>query len=302
LSTVEVSEIFYSLEGESVETGSPTAYIRFARCNKKCPLWNNPDKELSKTGYATLDFDPKEFTELNKLPTISKGCDSQYAVNPVFAHMWKHYDAGELLQATLDTIPFKSWVAPSGLPVILSLTGGEPTLRLKWIVEELLPHPLFQGCKHILFETNCSVPLRQANIDMLYEYAINNNVKITWSNSPKLPNSGELWKTSIVPKIALAQVNSEWELEDPRYSNYVNVNQYFKFVVGSEEDLKTVEQAMNEYYAAGLPRRLVYLMPEACTTEQQENIANKVADMCMQYGYIFSIRLQSILWGNEIGT
>lgn len=207
--TVEVSEIFLSLEGEAVHTGLPTLYIRFARCNKKCPLWNNHNKEVSNTGYATLTFDPKNYKTLKDLPTISMGCDSQYSVNPEFAHLWKRYTAEELLVETLKTIPHGQWSHPeTGQPIILSLTGGEPTTRLKFIVNELLPHPLMDDCKHLLFETNSSSPLRQADLDKLYTWLeAKDDRQITWCNSPKLSDSGEVWEKSIIPSVSVSQRN-----------------------------------------------------------------------------------------------
>lgn len=296
MSQVEVSEVFYSLEGEFTHCGVPTVYIRFARCNKKCPLWNNTREGIGEDGYAKLDFDPAEIQSIRQMPTITRGCDSQYAVNPAFAHTWAKYDAEGLLNAVLDTLPGRSWSNPhSGQPVILSLTGGEPTLKLKWIVNELMEHELFRGCKHILFETNCSVPLRPDDVHKLYSWARDARGKLTWVNSPKLLDSGEEWKRSIMPKVAWAQ------------RNHMDFNHYaeqgFKFVVGRLEDIKDVERAMNDYYEAGIPRDVeVGLMPEACTTEQQQKVARDIAQYCMDYGYRFAIRLQNVLWGNEVGT
>lgn len=300
--TVEVSEIFYSLEGESEEAGLPTVYIRFARCNKKCPLWNNGADGIGSNGYAKLDFDPKDVNSLLTVPTIHRGCDSQYAVNPEFSHIWTKYTADELVKAVLALLPGKSWSHPvTKLPVILSLTGGEPTLKMKWIVQELLTHPLMADCKHILFETNTSVPLRKDDMKALYDWTLRCNSKVTWTNSPKLTNSGEEWKRSIMPQIAMMQRhNGSW-------SGYIESNlrfrQVFKFVVNDQKDIDEVQKAMGEYYAAGIPRDVpVVLMPEACTTEQQQVNARWVADFCMEQGYRFSIRLQNVLWGNAIGT
>jgi organic radical activating enzyme len=292
---VEVSEIFYSLEGEFVETGVPTVYIRFARCNKKCPLWNNTQAGIRSDGYAELGFEPEDYSNLKSLPTITRGCDSQYSVNPRFAHMWKKYEADELIDAVLDLLPGKSWVNPkTGQPVILSLTGGEPTLKLKWIVEEMLESPLMDTCKHILFETNCSVPLRTTDVERLTSWCLHRGCKLTWVNSPKLSDSGEIWGRSIMPQVAMQQRQG--------YFDEVG-EQGFKFVVGKLEDIVDVERAMEEYYQAGIPRDTpVGLMPEACTTDQQMQIARDIAQYCMDFGYRFSIRLQNILWGNEVGT
>jgi len=295
---VEVSEIFTSLEGEQIHTGIPTTYIRFARCNKKCPLWNNPPKEITATGYAPISFNPAEYNNLSSLPLITKGCDSQYSVSTAFSHLWKKYDAPTILQQVLDSIPFHAWVHPAThQPVILSLTGGEPTLRMKFIVNELLPHPLMMGCKHILFETNCSVPLRLQDMNKLYDWLESNECAITWSNSPKLSDSGEIWEDSIVPRIALAQRNEDFIKKYPH-----RFFQYFKFV-SDGSNLVEIKKAMEEYYTGGIPcTSEVALMPAACSKEQQESIMTTLANLCIKEGYRFSVRLQNVLWGNGIGT
>ncbi len=296
---VEVSEIFYSLEGEGPDSGCPTVYIRFARCNKKCPKWNNPNDDLADDGYAKLDFDPKDFAQLDHVPLIHKGCDSQYAVNPKFAHMWYSYSASELMEQVLDTVPQNRFTNTNTYqPIIMSLTGGEPTLYMKFIVEELLQTESMRWCRHLLFETNCSVPIKKEHMEALYKWAKMSGSKITWSNSPKLSDSGETWKSSIKPAIAKMQHHAA------DYHPGVKMNQYFKFVHdGSAQATEEVQRAMNEYYEAGVPRSVdVILMPAACTAEQQIEVQQRVADICMELGYRFSIRLQSVLWGNLVGT
>jgi len=297
---VEISEIFTSLEGESIHSGLPTAYIRFARCNKSCPLFNNPNKTITPNGYAPLTFNPKDFSSLKELPLISIGCDSQYSVSTEFSHLWEKLDATEILTRVLESIPFHSWVHPNThQPVIMSATGGEPTSRMKFIVNELLPNPLMKGCKHILFETNCSVPLRDADINKLYDWLIENDCSITWSNSPKLSDSGEVWEKSIMPNVAVSQRNEEFIKQYPH-----KFFQYFKFVTdGSEQNLAEIKKAMNEYYEGGIPKTVeVALMPMACSKEQQEEIMTPIANLCIREGYRFSIRLQNVLWANGVGT
>jgi len=120
----------------------------------------------------------------------------------------------------------------------------------------------------------------------------------TWSNSPKLSASGEKWEDAIIPSIANLQREIIGDYTCDR------VNQYFKFVVGPrEEDFEEVARAMEEYYAAGIPRTPnVWIMPEACTQEQQQSIDQQVAKMCMEKGYMFCYRFQNALWGNGVGT
>lgn len=294
---IEVSEIFMSLEGEGPHTAHPTAYVRFARCQFTCAGFNNLNGERDDKGYAPVSFDPANYTSIHDIPLITKGCDSQYAVNPAFAHMWEKLTIDEIAERLVAILPHNSWVHPtSGLPVILSLTGGEPTLLWKRL-PELLNHPLLESCKHVLIETNAGVPIKWKFVEDINQWLHKDPTrKWTWSNSPKLSASGEKWEDAIKPNVAAMQ--------RAVMVNPGQVEQYFKFVCGPiERDFDEVAKAMEEYYAADIPRTAsVWVMPEACTQEQQQAIDQEVAMMCMDRGYLFCYRFQNALWGNGVGT
>lgn len=317
----EWSEVFMSIEGEAKYSGHPTAYIRFARCNFKCKGFNNPTNDVQPNGYATLNFNPKDFKKLEDIPLLKRGCDSQYAVNDEFSHMWHKGNEKDLAGEVINVLPHGSFVNPvSGKRVILSLTGGEPTIRLKFwvpILEELYAY----GMRDILVETNCAAPLRQKDIDALRLWQMKKNVnvpvvfgynperpvKIIWSNSPKLASSGEVWEDAIKPQIALTQVWAKplegWDEGRLTYCTE-NTEQYFKFVCGpNDTDFNEVAKAMEKYFQVGIPRTAdVYIMPVACTEEQQQEISAKVAHMCMDRGYIYCHRIQNSVFGNGVGT
>jgi organic radical activating enzyme len=251
-----------------------------------------------KDGYAALSFDPADYKTLNDIPLITRGCDSQYAVNPAFSHMWQKLTVDELAASVVELLPYNQWVYPSGMPVILSLTGGEPTLRAK-ILAELLNNPQMKYCKHVLMETNCAVPLTWKFIGDINQWlSADTTRKWTWSNSPKLSVSGEPWDKAIVPKIAMMQRG----VSGKEFCN--QVDQYFKFVCGpNEADFDEVALAMGEYYAEGIPRDSdIYVMPVACTEEQQQEISAQVARMCIERGYIYCHRIQNSVFGNGVGT
>lgn len=295
----EISEIFLSLEGEGPFTAHPTVYIRFGRCNFKCPDFNNHNRVHTEKGYAPLSFVPADYNKLTEIPLITQGCDSQYAVNPAFAHMWEKLTTDEVVDRIIDMIPHKSWTHPkTGLPVILSLTGGEPTLKWKFI-PDILNHPKMADCKHVLVETNCAVPFKREFTMNISQWLIADNSRTwTWSNSPKLIASGEVWDEAIRPEIAVLQREVMGDQTRGR------VNQYFKFVVGPRTgDFDEVKKAMEEYFAAGIPRNTpIWIMPEACIEEQQQAIAQQVAKMCMDEGMLYCHRFQNTLWGNGPGT
>jgi organic radical activating enzyme len=298
--TILISETFASLEGEQIFSGLPTVYVRVAKCNKKCPLFNNHNKEISDTGYAKVDFNPGDILVLKDVPVIPTGCDTQYAVNPEFSHLWKEFTVDELIDNIMSMLPHNAWINPiSHQPVILSLTGGEPMLYMKFFTEELLQHPKMQDCKHILMETNASIPVRDSDLEAIVQWCFRNDSRWTWSNSPKLSNSGETWKSSIKPNVLLSQMNHSYIGDNPH-----KFTQYLKFVTdGSDQSIAEIEKATAEYYKGGVPLDIeVGLMPEAATAEQQMQVMRHVADVCMQRGYRFVLRLQNILWGNAIGT
>ena len=287
----EWSEIFSSIEAESRYTGRPTIYIRFARCNFQCRGFNNP--EMKEITNDVLGFDPTEYTNLKDIPPIKISCDSIYSWDTRFQHMWHKGDENELADAVVDLLPHKSWIHPiTGTKIILSLTGGEPTLRAKTI-PTLLMTPQFSDLRHVLFETNCAVPLKDSFIEKLNEWTEKRNGFVTWSNSPKLSISGEKWEEAIRPDIA-----------DKQRGVYRS-EQYFKFVCGpNEEDFIEVRNAMKlynkSYRLGGSPE--VYIMPVACVGEQQQEISERVARMCIEWGYIYCHRVQLDVFKDQIGT
>jgi organic radical activating enzyme len=290
------SEAFLSIEGEGPHSGKATAYIRLARCNFTCAMFNNPERKVDAKGYAPLNFHPKDFNTIQELTPMEVGCDTQYSVNPAFAHMWLKGDEAELSQAMLNLLPGKSWKHPkNGTRVILSLTGGEPTLAWKTI-PTLLMHPNMDELETVLFETNCAVKFKQEFIDGLNIWIEEGksrglNRKIVWSNSPKLAASGEAYDKAIIPEIAIMQRG---------VSNY---EQYFKFVCDAlPEHFDEVAHAMDDYHAAGIPNSSdVLIMPMSCTEDQQKKIMQWVADECIQRGYVYCHRVHNTVYENAIG-
>lgn len=294
----EVVETFMSLEGEGPHSLRPTAYIRFGRCNLKCPGFNNPNKDVDSRGYANNNFDPSDYTSIFDIPLITKGCDSQYSVNPAFSHMWNKMTLDELVDNVISLLPDGKWIHPTtGLTYILSLTGGEPTLLWKFL-PDILNHPKMADCRHILIETNCTVPFKPEFVEEIGKWLDGHpDRKWTWSNSPKISSSGELRKASIKPRVAASQ----YELLK---SHPNQAEQYFKFVTrADEEDYAEIDAAMEDFYGAGIPRNTeVWVMPQACTQEQQDEVARRVAEDSITRGWYFSYRIQNALWGNGVGT
>ena len=291
----QTSELFVSIEGEGPYTGRPTVYARFTKCNFECRGFNNPEG-LDTTSHAVMGFDPKQYKSLAELPPIVRGCDSIYSWHNDFKHMWSDWTVDELAEALNQYDPGISWVnEDTGSDTILSLTGGEPTLRAKFI-PQLLNHDSMKGLKILLIETNCAVPLTDKFIAELAAWTNAPDApkgrRVVWSNSPKLSVSGEKHDEAIRPDIALKQLgHPAWE-------------QYFKFVSGpSKEEFEEIERIIQEYREAGIDMaNKVYIMPVACVNDQQQNIASLVAGRCIKKGYTYCHRVHLDVFDNAIGT
>ncbi len=284
---ITTSEIFYSPQGEGPLTGRPQVWARVSKCNFECQGFNNPNN-VDTTTNEGLGFNPRDYNSLKELPVISVGCDSIYSWDKRFDHLWSTFEDGEFADELLKYTPTGKWTKNIGL----TFTGGEPTSRMK-VLCELINLPQFADLKTITFETNCSVPLMDKHMDRLSDWTTAEPGRmLVWSNSPKLSITGEPRDKAINPAVALQQLK------------VANSYQYFKFVVeANEKSFLEVEEAMNDYYNAGIPETAeIWTMPVGGILEQQQEIDRKVTEMTIERGWNVSWRAHIYVFGNELGT
>jgi 7-carboxy-7-deazaguanine synthase len=120
-----VKEIYYTLQGEGVQTGRAAVFCRFAGCN----LWSGrqQDRPLATCSFCDTDF----------VGTDGPGGGK-------FAH------AGDLARACRA-----AWRGNSGTLPFVVLTGGEPMLQ----VDEALIDALHGQGFEIAIETNGTLPV-----------------------------------------------------------------------------------------------------------------------------------------------
>jgi len=296
---ITVVESWYGTpNGEGPVTGrlDTSVWIRVAKCPFTCKGFNNPEGLDTETNEG-LGFDPTAFKTLDEIPEITRGCDSIYAWDDRFKHMWTTYTTDELAEHVVGLLPdnAKNWQHPISKQFYgLSITGGEPTSVMKaWI--EFINHPLLANLRTITFETNCAVPLMPKHMDALRHWCLRiPGRQIIWSNSPKLSVSGEPWEKAIVPMNALYQ----------RLVGEGLFKQYFKFVCdATEESFDEVARAMSEYHASGIPEGTeVWIMPMGASLEQQHQVDQAVVRMALERGYHVSLRAHLYVFGNKPGV
>ena len=114
------------------------------------------------------------------------------------------------------------------------------------------------------------------------------------SISPKLSNS--------TPEEAkLAALHEDSRLDIAVLRELIDNYQYqLKFVVDSVNDLPEIQETLKEI--GNVDSEKVMLMPQAATKDELLAKSPIAAELCKLAGFVFSQRLQVLLWNNKRGT
>ena len=285
MSKIKIAELFYSIQGEGRYMGVPSVFLRTFGCNFKCAGFGMPRGELSKEVEDIAEV-VHMFNEYKELPLVSTGCDSYASWHPSFKNLSPMLESDAIATRIKEILPYNEWRTAH-----LVITGGEPLLGWQRAYPDLLEHTEMRDLKEITFETNGTQKLTNEFKDYLERWCWghpgNLDRQITFSVSPKLSVSGEVWEDAIKPEIVA-------EYENIGYT-------YLKFVIATLEDAEEAEKATAVYRAAGF-RGHVYLMPVGGVESVYALNNRNVANLAMKMGYRYSDRLQVPLFKNEWGT
>jgi organic radical activating enzyme len=295
---LKVSELFYSAQGEGRFVGVPSVFLRTFGCNFKCAGFGMPPGELSHeaTDIAATHTMIQPFAKFEDLPLVNTGCDSYASWHPDFKDLSPTIDTDKLVDQMLALTPNHKWVQDNGNDVHLVITGGEPLLGWQRTYPDLLSGPDMLDLQNITFETNGTQALNPQFRQYLLNWTLNSKLnsrsvrrtpnQLTFSVSPKLSASGELWSEAICPDIVAS------------YQDIGTV--YLKFVVETTEHFAEVEQAVKEFRDGGFTG-VVYVMPQGGVVTPYAQNRVRVADWACSRGYYYSPRLHVDLWGNGWG-
>lgn len=285
-STIKVSELFYSIQGEGRYMGVPSVFLRTFGCNFTCDGFGMQRGEKSQERH---NVNPKDYKDYRDLPLVTTGCDSYASWDVRFKKLSPVFNVDELAGKIVDILPYKEWRDEH-----LVITGGEPLLGWQKAYPELLEQPCMNDLKEITFETNGSQELSDELFDYLLSWQEDKNFllgrgydSITFSVSAKLSVSGEKREEAIRP-------------------NYIAQYQelghtYLKFVIATNEDMLEVLEVTDLYRSAGFTGN-VYVMPVG-GVESVYSLNNRtVAELAMKYGLRYSDRIQVPLFKNAWGT
>ncbi len=293
MAKLKVSELFNSIQGEGRYTGVPSLFLRVFGCNFRCPGFNRDHSERSQPNHEvdTIIQQIPVLRELGKtfdqLPLVSTGCDTYAAVYPEFKDFSPMYDVKDLAVKIRDMLPHKKFHKEQHLVI----TGGEPLLpgwqkAYQELVTELTNLGAIEGKLNVTFETNGTQKIDASTFAWLSA-----NTNLHFSVSTKLSASGEAFEEAVQPSIVRS------------YTDCGLVD--FKFVVADRAGFNEVQHLLAQEFShiVDLPEfGSIYIMPVGGTNEVYELNQKDIANLCIEYGYRFSPRLQCIVYGNEWGT
>jgi len=288
--SLKIAEIFYSVQGEGIFAGVPSVFIRTFGCNFECRGFGLPEGKL--TGEPELiALNVDDYDTYEDLPLATTGCDSYASWHPKFKHLSPKMTTSEICERVMmDIDEVRLYHSASGMPEMphIIITGGEPLLGWQRAYPELIDKLYDLGFREFTFETNGTQPLSKDFKDYLLTNSIKNKkINLTFSVSAKLPCSGEIWEQAIRPEVVA------------EYQDYGKT--YLKLVVANNHDVLDANTAVTEFQAGGF-NGPVYLMPSGGTNEEYDLTSLEVANLCMEYGYRYSPRLQVDLFKNAWGT
>ncbi len=269
---MKIAEIYQSLQGEGLLTGTPSVFIRASGCNLRCWFCDTPYTSWQPEGEdLSVDEIMRRAMEMRHWPRAPAPAGRQASATPPTSDL---RSPTSVTEASLRSSPGH----PAAQHAVL--TGGEPML-----FAELIPlsQRLREAGYHITIETAGTLNL-PVECDLM-------------SVSPKLSNStpsverDPRWhrrheQSRHVPEV-IRRLLAEYEYQ-------------LKFVIDSRADCDEVEEYLEEFPEADRSR--VLLMPQGTDAKSLAEHSAWLEPLCRERGFHFCPRRHIEWYGHARGT
>ncbi len=272
-----ISEIYSSLQGEGLLTGTPSVFVRTSGCNLRCWFCDTPYTSWEPEGE---DWSLEEIVEeVERL-----GSEAKLPVQLGDAERGRESLAENQSRIMAVPLPPKTpdLLNPNVLRPIrhVVITGGEPML-----FAELIPltQRLRQARMHITIETAGTLDL-PVECDLM-------------SISPKLASS-----TPALERAGRWSARHEATRHRPDVIRRLirDYDYQLKFVVDARADLAEVAEWLTAF--PGVDRRHVLLMPQGTQPVALAAIGKWLEPHCREQGFVFCPRKHIEWYGARRGT
>lgn len=233
------------------------------------------EKFYSLQGESVTIGVPAIFIRLQGCNLTCGFCDSKYTWKPGELGPHEKLTVKQLFDFVVDTLPegMKSF---EHVPHIV-ITGGEPLLQQK-AIEAFIKY--FDRATPDLPDMSWTFEIETNGTIMPSDFLL---ARVDhWNCSPKLSNCGDQFIDRFKVDVLQALLNTE--------------NVWFKFVVNPDNSDRDLHEIQTDYEPV-IGRNRIYLMPEGVQSEDLREKGVKLVEICKQYGYRLTPRLQGLYWG-----
>lgn len=283
------TEMFYSIQGEALNTGKLCTWLRTFLCSLQCRGFGQVEPGNPETWEPQYLINVKDITELEKVPTPTTGCDSAYSWSAQFKHLVKTKSTRELATEIRGLTGQTNFGKVGHV-----FTGGEPLMQQQalaeiieyWIEDE--DWPAWVG-----FETNVTQKIKP-ELRKAIQNLIDRECQVYFSMSPKLLHvSGEQPEKAIHIDLMLEYLE-------------LCPHSYLKFVLNEDQRAwnqaqKIVFAIVNDVTCDHWHDPDVWVMPVGGVIGQQLDPAvGRIADKAIQeYHWNVSPRVHVLVWGDD---
>jgi len=270
-SSLEISENFYSVQGEGISTGIPAYFIRLKSCNLRCGLLAQEIISLTKEMKSTEEYvaGGNLIGALQREGKATWTCDS--------APVWVKGNYKPFQYLVDDWVSLGILENVKNGLVHLIWTGGEPTIpKHQKAIVEFLEWFDPEGNTFNEIETNGTIRINDELLNRLDQI----------NCSAKLDNSGMSKEMRINPE-AIQIIKT-------------HKNHSFKFVVSTEDDIKEAFASYIKPFDISI--KSVCMMPGLDKQEDFHERTNFILEMSKIYGIRGLQRLHISAWGSCTGV
>lgn len=279
---MNISELFYSIQGEGKRTGYPSFFIRTNLCNLRCKFSGGSPFNTSFPRSSLR-------TENGNL------CDTSYT-------SWDFKSEDNIGELKIHDIIF---VYKNYYPADIVITGGEPTIQqceLNSLCKEIKKFPVHSFPVHSFSRRGgSSLGTQQIFITLetngtfIDDYV--NYIDLV-SISPKLSSSVPVG-TEFEERHNKHRLNYEVLKSYHKFYEEGKIDIQWKFVITGENDINEIINLQKEI---GFDNKDVFLMPEGISEKQLNEKRLMVVEFCKQHHFNYTDRLHILIWGNKRGV
>lgn len=277
-----VLEMFHSIQGEGIFTGTPSIFIRVAGCNLRCVFKGS----RCDTPYSSFELDKPI---VDTVEGAIEYFEEFYKQCPNTSHIV--FTGGEPMLYQVQLMEFIKGIADLGVFRYTVETNGSLLNEIGlicsddfdswidlWSISPKLSTSVDWDCKYLDENQRDNHNKKRINIENLASY-LNN---------------------TIVMHKEVA------EYDDASYFPLIDDRPKFqlKFVYSGEESLVEIKDILDKLVEeTGYSKEVIYgsvlLMPEAGSKGQLENNSEECVQVCLENGFRFCDRLHLRIWGNK---